>query len=102
MNLSQIEIQKKITNFALKKRLLYTEAESAMKVNGTTIKKPLENSPFILFSEYGYGASKEGCWTCDYMYLQFEDCVDTIQALYPEYDTIWLFDHICGHDHGRE
>ncbi len=36
------------------------------------------------------------------MFLQLEDCVNIIQALYPEDDTIWLFDHSCGHDHGRE
>ncbi len=36
------------------------------------------------------------------MCLQFEDCVNTVQALYPEYDSIWLFDHSCGHDRGRQ
>jgi hypothetical protein len=38
----------------------------------------------------------------DHMCLQFEGCVSTIQVLYPEYDTVWLFDHSCGHDHGKE
>ncbi len=36
------------------------------------------------------------------MCLQFKDCVGTIQALYPDYDSVWIFDHSCGHDHGRE
>jgi hypothetical protein len=36
------------------------------------------------------------------MALQFEDCVDAIQALYPQYDSLLMFDHSCGHDHGRE
>ncbi len=31
----------------------------------------------------------------------FEDCIDAIQALYPEFDTVWHFDHSCGHDRGR-
>jgi hypothetical protein len=65
------------------------EFESAVKVNGMAIKKPLENSPFVLFFEYGYGATgKEGYWTYDHMCLQFEDCVDMVQALFPEYDSI--------------
>ena len=37
----------------------------------------------------------------DHMCLQFEDCIDAIQALYPEFDTVWHFDHSCGHDRGR-
>jgi len=36
------------------------------------------------------------------MCLQFEDRVDTIQALYPEYDSVWIFAHSCGYDRGRE
>jgi len=36
------------------------------------------------------------------MCLQFEDCVDCIQALYPQFETVWMFDHSCGHDRGRE
>jgi hypothetical protein len=28
-------------------------------------------------------------------------CVDTIQALNSEYDSMWFFDHSNGHDHGR-
>ena len=54
------------------------------------------------YFEYGYGAGKEGYWMYDHTCLQFEDCVNTIQALYPEYDTVWLFNHSCGHGHGRE
>jgi len=37
----------------------------------------------------------------DHMCLQFKDCIDAIQALYTELDTVWYFDHRCGHDHGR-
>jgi hypothetical protein len=96
---SEIE---QVNKFRMEKRPLYTEAESAIKVNGTAVKKPLVNSPFVVIFEYGYGAGKEGYWTYDHMCLQFEDCIDTIQALYPEYDSVWIFDHSCGHDHGRE
>ena len=80
----------------------YTEAESAMKLNGTTEKKELSESPFIIYFEYGHGVGKEGYWTYDHMALQFEDCVDCVQALYPDYDSVWMFDHSCGHDQGRE
>jgi hypothetical protein len=36
------------------------------------------------------------------MCLQFKDYVDTIQANYPDYDSVWSFDHSCGHNRGRE
>ena len=35
------------------------------------------------------------------MVLQFEDCVDVVKVLYPQYDYIFLFDHSCGHDRKR-
>jgi hypothetical protein len=73
----------------MEKRPLYTEAKSAIKVNGTAIKKPLANSPFVIIFVYGYSPGKEGYWTYDHMCLQFEDCIDTIC-------------HSCSHNHGRE
>jgi hypothetical protein len=73
-----------------------------MKLNGTTEKKELSESPFIIYFEYGHGVGKEGYWTYNHMALQFEDCVDCVQALYPNYDSVWMFDHSCGHDRGRE
>ena len=36
-----------------------------------------------------------------HMVLQFEDCVNVVKVLYPEYDHIFLFDHSCGHDRKR-
>jgi hypothetical protein len=36
----------------------------------------------------------------DHMAPQFEDCVDAIQVLFPNYDSIKLFDRSCGHDRG--
>ena len=35
------------------------------------------------------------------MALQFEYCVDVIQALFPSYNSVWTFDHSCGHDQGH-
>ena len=101
MTLTPEELEK-VNKFRREKRPLYTEAEAAIRVNGTAIKKTILNSPFVLTFEYGYGAGKEGYWNYDHMCLQFEDCVDTIQALYPDYDSVWIFDHSCGHDRGRE
>ncbi len=31
------------------------------------------------------------------MSIQFEDVVDCVQILYPEYDFVFLFDHSQGH-----
>jgi hypothetical protein len=36
------------------------------------------------------------------MVIQFEDCVDCLTVLYPQYDYVFLFDHSCGHDKQRE
>jgi hypothetical protein len=53
--------QLKIINaFWQSTRPYYTEAESAMKLNGTTAKKELSESPFIIYFEYGHGIGKEG------------------------------------------
>ncbi len=37
----------------------------------------------------------------DHMALQFDECIDCIQALHPEFDTVWIFNHSSGHDRGR-
>jgi len=91
-----------INDYRSSHRPHYTETESAMKILGSTKKKDLSESPFVIYFEYGYGQGKEGYWTYDHMSLQFEDCVDCIQALFPQFDSVWLFDHSCGHDRGRE
>jgi hypothetical protein len=35
------------------------------------------------------------------MMLQFEDCIDVVTTLWPEFDYVFLFDHSCGHDRQR-
>ena len=35
------------------------------------------------------------------MSMQFEDCINCIAFLYPEYDKIFLFDNSCGNDRKR-
>ena len=47
------------------------------------------------------GAQGEGYWNYDAMSVQFEDCIDCIKVLYPQYESIFLFDHSYGHDKKR-
>jgi hypothetical protein len=35
------------------------------------------------------------------MVPQFEDCIDIVNTLWPEFDCVFLFDHSCGHDRQR-
>jgi hypothetical protein len=70
-------------------------------VNNKTEKSDLIQPPFIKYFEYGYGEGKEGYWTYDHMALLFEDCMDAIQVLFPNCDSVWLFGHSCGHDRGH-
>jgi hypothetical protein len=35
------------------------------------------------------------------MILQFEDCIDVVQTLWPEFKYGFLFYHSCGHDRQR-
>jgi hypothetical protein len=77
----------------------YSDVLAATEKRGTAAKQPLKSSPFVVQFEYGINA--EGYWTYDHMVLQFEDCVDVVNVLYPGYDYIFLFDHSCGHDRKR-
>ena len=93
---------KAVNEFRTLHRPNYTETESAIKILGNAKKKDLSESPFVKYFEYGYGQGKEGYWTYDHMAIQFEDCVDCIQCLFPQFDSVWQFDHSCGHDRGRD
>lgn len=35
------------------------------------------------------------------MVLQVEDCINVMRVLYPQFDTIFYFDHSCGHNWKR-
>jgi hypothetical protein len=81
----------------------YTDTAAAKVVNNNSDqKKPLtlDTNPFCL--EFEYGSTAEGYWTYDHMVTQLEDCADVLKALHPEFDFVFLFDHSCGHDRGRE
>ncbi len=79
----------------------YTKTESAIELLGDA-KKNLTEPPFLKYFEYRYGHGKESYWTSDNMALQFEDCINCIHALFPQFDSVWQFDHSCGQDRGWE
>ena len=73
----------------------YVDIDAAMAVTGQAGKKDLKESPFVVSFELG--ANNEGYWTYNHMSIQFEDCVDCLQVLYPQFDFVFLFDHSQGH-----
>ena len=74
------------------------DGEAATGIQGNPEKKPLtldNKLPFLVFFEYG--ENREGHWAFNNMVLQFEDAVDVLKVMLPEYDFIFLFDHSAGH-----
>jgi hypothetical protein len=97
-NLSEEELQR-INAYRANTEYADQEAAVAVKGEGGAKKKDLKAEPFNC--EFEYGANKEGYWTYDHMYVQFEDCLDVLTVLHPEFDYVFLFDHSCGHDRQR-
>ncbi len=81
-----IDDLKVVNEYRYSSRPNYTETESAIKLLGGA-KKNLTEAPFVKYFEYGCGQGKEGYGTYDNMALQFEDCVDCIQALFPQFES---------------
>ena len=79
----------------------YKDEEAAIVVNGFAEKKPLSQtlSPFLVYFEYG--ESREGYWDYNRMVLQFEDVVDCLKVMKPEWELVFLFDHSSGHSKQR-
>ena len=73
----------------------YVDKDAAMAIHGHTAKKELLHSPFVVYFELG--ANNEGYWTYNHMAIQFEDCVDCLEVIYPQFDFAFLFDHSQGH-----
>ena len=78
----------------------YSDEKAAISLYGKSLKQDLTSSPFV--RELEYGQNKEGYWNYKKMIVQFEDCVDCLQILYPDFDFIFLFDHSNGHDRLQE
>lgn len=76
---------------------VYADEEAAIEVHGCSKKMPLtkSKSPFLLFFEYG--ENREGYWNYNDMVIQFEDAVNILRVMHPQYDFIILFDHSSGH-----
>jgi hypothetical protein len=78
----------------------YKDDEAAISRLRTAYKKDLLKSLFI--KEFEYVSSNKGYWCYDDMVLHFEDVVDCLITLYPQYDYLFLFDHSRRHDKQRE
>ncbi len=77
----------------------YSDELASKETSGKADKLPLTSSPFVI--EFEYGANNQGYWRYDHMILQFEDCIDVVRTLWPEFEYVFLFDHSCGHDRQR-
>ncbi|KAI2500715.1 hypothetical protein MHU86_13743 [Fragilaria crotonensis] len=73
----------------------YVDVDAAMAIHGQCGIRDLKESPFVVSFELG--ANNEGYWTYNHMSIQFEDCVDCVKVLYPQFDFVSLFDHSQGH-----
>ena len=73
----------------------YVDVDAAIAIHGQAMKKDLKDSPFVIYFELG--ANNEGYWTYNHMSIQFEDCVDCLKVVYPQFDFAFLFDHSQGH-----
>ena len=78
----------------------YIDKQAAIEILKSTQKPLLTESPLV---KYLYiGANNEGYWNSFHMSLQFEDVVDCLQVLYPNFDFVFLFDHSQGHGRKRD
>jgi hypothetical protein len=76
--------------------MFYKDEKAAIEKHGMSKKLSLRESPFTRL--FVYGANNNGYWTCDFMVLHMEDCIDCLQILFPGYDFVLLFDHSNEHD----
>ncbi|KAI2492861.1 hypothetical protein MHU86_21674 [Fragilaria crotonensis] len=77
----------------------YIDTQAALEILGTINKPVLTESPLL---KYLYiGVNNEGYWNSFHMSIQFEDVVDCLQVLYPDFDFAFLFDHSQGHARKR-
>jgi hypothetical protein len=75
------------------------EAAAKETRGGDANEQPLAKSQFVV--EFECGANNQGHRRCDHMVLQFEDCIDIVNTLWPQFDCVFLFVHFCGHDRQR-
>ena len=79
---------------------MYTDTHAAMEILGTIKKPVLTESPFVKY--LFIGINNEGYWNSYHLSLQFEDVVDCLHVLYPEFNFVFMFDHSQGHARQRK
>ena len=78
---------------------LYIDKEAAIYLFGTADKKPLTETPFVRYLNYGSG--KDGYWTYRHMVVKIDDCIDVFSRLYPQFECKFELDHSSGHNMER-
>jgi hypothetical protein len=73
----------------------YIDKAAALEIYKSVKKQPLTESPFV--RSLLIGASKGGYWNSFHMAIQFEDTVDCLKVLRPDFNFVFLFDHSQGH-----
>jgi hypothetical protein len=76
----------------------YSDNVAAKAVHGNANKTQLTSNPFV--TEFEYGVASQGYWDYNHMVLQLEDCINVLHVLQgpDNYDYMFLFDHLSGHD----
>ncbi len=69
----------------------YADKEAATEMHGDPDKKPLtlDRLPFLVFFEYEEN-QEEGYWAYNNMVLQFEDAVNFLKVMHPEFDFVFF------------
>ena len=78
----------------------YVDKAAALEMFKSVEKLPLTESPFV--RSLLIGASKGGYWNSFHMAVHFEDTVNCLKILHPEFDFVFLFDHSQGHARKKE
>ena len=94
---------KRINYFRSEKAYLDKDAAKIIQ-NGSALKKNMsrEDNPLMVMFEYGTSDNKEGYWSYENLVLKMEYYLDCLKFLYPSFDIIFIFEHLCGYDLTRE
>ena len=67
----------------------YPDEEAAMYVYGSSLKlqRSVGKSPFLTY--FDYGQNKESYWDYSHMVLQFEDMVDCLKVMHPQFHFVF-------------
>jgi hypothetical protein len=97
--LTEAELVKIKSGRRCRKNKTYRGTQAAIEILKTTEKSELKESPFVKY--LFIRANNEGIWNSYHMSLQFEDVVDCLMVLYPEFEFVFLFDNSQGHARKR-